>query len=283
MSSSSWWRLARGRGARWGVVILWVLGAVLSYSALRELALMLGFPEALADMWPLVVDVAVWVGSMNALEAGEQRRTMIARYAWVLVGLYAVATVIGNALVAGTEPVDTRLVRALGDEWAHAVSVIAHAAPAVTMVLFAHLAGLLMGEEPRRDGAVDEAPDAPPVAVPAAVPMTAPRPETVPSDGHNPGHVLPAWPALDGPASGHDVATALAVSRPSSGRPMTESPAAAMTAEQARQAAIRLVRRAQASGREVTAADVQRATGRSARQARRLLAAVTAETRRGAA
>src|SRR5580704_19444883 len=66
------------------------------------------------------------------------------------------ATVAGNAPVAGTEPVDPRMVHALGDSWAHCVSQLAHAAPAVTMVLFAHLAGLLVGSPPaaRRDGGV---------------------------------------------------------------------------------------------------------------------------------
>jgi Protein of unknown function (DUF2637) len=146
---STWWHIARGRGARWGVVVLWVLGAVLSYSALRDLAVMLGFSDKLANLWPLVIDLAVWVGSMNALEAGEQHRRTIERYAWVLVALYSVATVAGNALVSSAEPVDPRMVRALGGACAHAVSVIAHAAPALTMVLFAHLAGLLMGEEER--------------------------------------------------------------------------------------------------------------------------------------
>jgi hypothetical protein len=46
-----------------------------------------------------------------------------------------------------------------------------------------------------------------------------------------------------------------------------------MTATEARQAAVRLVRRGRASGREVTAQDVQRVTGRGTRQARRLLTA----------
>jgi hypothetical protein len=106
--TSSWWHLARGRGARWGVVALWVLGAILSYSALRDLAVMLGFPEALGDLFPLVIDVAVWVGSMNALEAREHGRRVVERYAWGLVGLYSSATVAGNALVASTEAVDPR-------------------------------------------------------------------------------------------------------------------------------------------------------------------------------
>src|SRR5438105_1385393 len=126
---SSWWQLACGRGARWGVVVLWVLGATLSYSALRDLAVMLGFPDPLGEVFPLVIDVAVWVGSMNALEAREHGRRLVERYAWALVALSSSATVAGNALVASTEPVDRRLVHALGDGWAHAVSSFAHAAP----------------------------------------------------------------------------------------------------------------------------------------------------------
>jgi hypothetical protein len=83
----------------------------------------------------------------------EQGRPVIARYAWVLVAMYSMATVAGNALVAGTQTIDPRLVRSIGDNWAHAVSGIAHAAPAVTMILFAHLAGLLMGGTARQQPA----------------------------------------------------------------------------------------------------------------------------------
>jgi Protein of unknown function (DUF2637) len=245
-----------------GVVVLWILGAVLSYSALRQLALMLGFPEALADLFPLVVDVAVWVGSMNALEAAEQGRRLIARYAWTLVALYSLATVAGNALVAGTEVVDPRLVRALGDAWAHAVSGIAHAAPAVTMILFAHLAALLMGgraEDHTAAAAVDTAEEAPVVVAASSVPARPTWPAIeVATDGHGRGRAMAAPVAAPAPADDRHVA-------------------AVMSAEEARLAVIRLVRRGHASRREVSTEDVQRVTGRSARQARRLLTAAVAE------
>jgi hypothetical protein len=320
---SAAWHVARGRGARWGVVVLWVLGAVLSYSALRFLALMVGFPDALADVWPLVIDVAVWVSAMNALEAAGDRRPALARYAWVLGAIYAAATVAGNALVAGTEPVDPRLVRALGDGWAHDVSVIAHAVPAVTMVLFAHLAGLLMGG---RDGhglaapvAIEVAtpmatggaavatasgqnlaewpplggqPDGQPLATSVASPVATERP----ADGHETGQDLAVamatgWPH-DGRGHGHTLATErphvgqddghsdgqilampAATERPPSGHPV----AMAMTTEEARQKVMQMVRRGTAAGREVTAEDVARATGRASRSARRLLADARAE------
>ncbi len=251
-SKSSWWHLARGRGARWGVVVLWILGAVLSYSALRDLATMLGFQEVLADLFPLVVDVAAWVGSMNALEARESGRRVIERYAWGLVTGYGLATVAGNALVASTEAVDPRLVGALGGGWAHAVSGVAHAAPAVTMILFAHLAGLLMGGplRPRAD-----------------VVTARSEVELAGKEAPTGGHVLAPWPAASATATVQDMAA--------DGRRHGR----ALTAVEARQAVFRLVRRSRGRGHEVTAAEVQQVTGRGSRQARRLLAAALAEVR----
>jgi hypothetical protein len=289
MSTSSWWYLARGRGARWGVVVLWVLGAVLSYSALRRLALMVGFPDFLADLWPLVIDVAVWVGAMNALEAAAEQRRIIARYAWVLVGLFSTATVAGNALVAGTEPVDPRMVHALGDPWAHNVSQIAHAAPAVTMILFAHLAGLLVGRRPpldesadlRRDlarlqGDLDEARRALASRVPT-------RPASAAARKHD-GEQRPAawsWPSADrshGHYSRHGTAVPVVVQPPTDGLAPGHAGGTTMTAAEARHATVRLVRRARAAGEAVSTEDVQRTTGRSTRQARRLLALAVMET-----
>jgi Protein of unknown function (DUF2637) len=256
--SASWWQLARGRGARWGVVVLWVLGAILSYSALRELALMLGFPEALADMFPGVVDVAVWVGAMNALEAREREQRVVERYAWSLVALYSCATVAGNALVAGTEAVDPRLIHALGDGWAHAVSGIAHATPAVTMILFAHLAGLLMG----RGRAVTSMSGA---MIPEIASAQA-------DAGGDHGHVLPAWPNIA------DTSEAAAEWPAMAGHPNGHGrvSGAAMSAEEAREAVARLVRDRSASGRNITVAEIQQVTGRSERHARRLLAVALA-------
>jgi hypothetical protein len=288
MTTSSWWYLARGRGARWGVVVLWVLGAVLSYSALRRLALMVGFPDLLADLWPLVIDVAVWVGAMNALEAAAEQRRIIARYAWVLVGLFSTATVAGNALVAGTEPVDPRMVHALGNSWAHCVSQLAHAAPAVTMILFAHLAGLLVGRRPqldetaelRRDlarlqGELDEGRH--------TLASAGPTKPASPAVGKHDVDQRPAawsWPSADHP-HGHDSRHGAAVSAvappPAAGLAPGHPRGTALTATEAKRATVRLVRRARAAGKEVSTGDVQRTTGRSARQARRLLALAVME------
>jgi hypothetical protein len=261
---SVWWQLARGRGARCGVVALWVLGAVLSYSALRDLAVMLGFPQALGDLFPLVIDVAVWVGSMNALEAREHGRRVVERYAWGLVALYSATTVAGNALVASAEAVDRRLVLALGDGWAHAVSCVAHAAPAVTMILFAHLAGLLMTGRP----AVNEGRS-----------MMATEVKVTAMDGPDTDDRHAPWPSAHdrpgGRTTGDDRAAVVTAAAPVAHRGHLLDMTTAMTAAQARQAIVELVRQHRGSGRAVTAADVQRVTGRGPRQARRLLVLAT--------
>lgn len=224
--SNSWWQLARGRGARWGVAVLWVLGATLSYSALRDLAVMLGFPAPLGDLFPLVIDVAVWVGSVNALEAREHGRRLVERYAWALVALYSSGTVAGNALVASTEAVDPRLVRALGGGWAHAVSSVAHAAPAVTMILFAHLAGLLMAGRSMHTG--------------VARPAVADAAEDVTDDLEG-GYRPRSWPRPDHPsnrqATGDDQSTSVVTAtRTAADHGHDRAIARAMTAAEARQA-----------------------------------------------
>jgi hypothetical protein len=257
---SAWWQLARGRGARWGVVALWILGAVLSYSALRDLAVMLGFFQALGDLFPLVIDVAVWVGSMNALEARQHGRRVVERYAWALVALYSAATVAGNALVASAEAVDPRLVLALGGGWAHAVSGVAHAAPAVTMILFAHLAGLLMTG---RSGIVEEG------SIEVVTPRMTAMECSPGRDDQAPWAVIAG--RARGPMTGHDPVAVMSAADDGEDHGHVRDMSVQMTAAQARQAVIDLVRQRRAAGREVGVADVQRVTGRGPRQARRLL------------
>jgi hypothetical protein len=174
--------------------------------------------------------------------------------------------VAGNALVASTEAVDPRLLRALGAGWAHAVSSLAHAAPAVTMILFAHLAGLLMAgrsvlTEDARAAVADLSKDV--------------------TDGLEGGHRPRSWPYPGHPSNGHGTGddrstSVVTATRTAADHGSDRAIATAMTAAEARQAVVRLVRE-DASGRHVTAADVQRLTGRGARQARRLLALAAKE------
>jgi hypothetical protein len=237
------------------------------------------------------IDVAVWVGAMNALEAAADGRRIIERYAWVLVGLFSTATVAGNALVAGTEPVDPRMVHALGDSWAHCVSQLAHAAPAVTMILFAHLAVYWSeggrGSTSRRSSAATSR-----NSKRSSTRRGAPSPPWVPpgqlrpplsAAGNHDQERRPAawwWPSADRAHrhdSHHGGAVPPIAQPPTDGVAPGHSRGPALTAAEARRATVRLVRRARAAGQEVSTEDVQRTTGRSARQARRLLALAVIE------
>src|SRR5262245_33429420 len=114
-----------------GVTALTGLGWVLSYSALRQLALSAGMATWAATLWPLCVDVFVFVATLAAI--ADRRRGRPTSYAWALAVAYSAATVAGNVAVAGTDHV------------AQAV----HATPAVTMVLAWHLLSRFFEGSPR--------------------------------------------------------------------------------------------------------------------------------------
>ncbi len=104
-----------------GVTALTALGWALSYAALRQLALTAGMAPWAATLWPLCVDLFVFVATLTAISG--RRRGRPTSYAWALGVLYSAGTVAGNVVAAGP------------DHLAQAV----HATPAVTMVLAWHL------------------------------------------------------------------------------------------------------------------------------------------------
>lgn len=104
-----------------GVCGLTCLGWVLSYTALRGLAMVGGFSGWAANLWPLCLDLFVFVATLAALT--NRWRNRPTAYAWSMAVLYSAATVAGNVAAAGS------------DRLAEAV----HATPAVTMVLAWHL------------------------------------------------------------------------------------------------------------------------------------------------
>lgn len=114
-----------------GVAALTALGWVLSYAALRQLALSAGMAAWASMLWPLCVDIFVFVATLAAI--ADRRRGRSTTYAWALAVAYSAATVAGNVAVAGTDHV------------AQAV----HATPAVTMVLAWHLLSRFFEGSPR--------------------------------------------------------------------------------------------------------------------------------------
>jgi hypothetical protein len=115
-----------------GVAALTALGWLLSYTALRQLALSAGMAGWASALWPLCIDLFVFVATLAAI--ADRRRGRSTMYAWTLAALYSAATVAGNVVAAGPDHV------------AQAV----HATPAVTMVLAWHLlSGFFSGEHGR--------------------------------------------------------------------------------------------------------------------------------------
>lgn len=124
-------------GITGALVLFLALGAfVLSYDALRALALANGVTPRLVWLWPLIVDGAIVVFSLAVLRAslhGER-----AAYPWLLVAMFAALSVLFNVLHAG----DTWLARGIA------------AVPPVALFLSFEL---LMGQvkhEVRRAGAI---------------------------------------------------------------------------------------------------------------------------------
>ena len=127
-----------------GVTALTALGWLLSYTALRQLALSAGMVPWAATLWPLCVDLFVFVATLAAISGRRHGRPTT--YAWTLAMLYSAGTVAGNVMAAGDN---------------HLAQVV-HATPAVTMVLAWHLlSGFFSHGRDRTEGAAGrpEAPD----------------------------------------------------------------------------------------------------------------------------
>lgn len=88
--------------------ILLALGAFwLSFTTLRDLAVLSGIPEGQAWMWPLIVDGVILEATISVVALRESARTA-RRFAWLLLGAGAgvsVAANITHAVVAA----DTRV------------------------------------------------------------------------------------------------------------------------------------------------------------------------------
>ncbi len=268
---------------------------VLSWDAQSWGAGQLGVDAHLTWLYPVVIDGTIVVGTVTAL-ALRRSPYRIRVYVWTMLAGAIAVSVAGNAAHAAAGSV---------------IHMVGSAVPAVALAVSLHLLVILVrhtpgevptpaeegtpasepaagrpgptepqaddghssDQEPVKQAAVERSDDRPPPVEQATGPVTG----AMAAEGDL-GDRAAAAPA--GSANGHDPTLAGVVERTSAGE--ADGPAdgqkvtAAMTAQEARTAAVRLVRRASSSGRTVTTADVQRLTGRKARQARRLLAQATA-------
>ena len=149
-----------GRSSVAGTSLLAVGGFVLSFAALRDLAVRVGMPADLGWIWPLLIDGMI-VEATLAVVALSQRGSRAVWYAWFLLAVGAVVSVGSNGVHA----------MLTGHGWAGAAAA---SVPPVVLLATTHLTVLLM--------AAPEA-SAAPAQVPAAVVVPELQPEPGPDDG----------------------------------------------------------------------------------------------------
>lgn len=76
------------------VLLLAFGGFLLSYNALRNVALQNGYPPALAAIWPLLVDAALVIFSLAIVRASLLQERVW--WPWVLVGVFTAGTIVFN-------------------------------------------------------------------------------------------------------------------------------------------------------------------------------------------
>lgn len=161
-----------GRTSVAGTSLLAVGGFVLSFAALRDLAVRVGMPADLAWLWPLLIDGMI-VEATLAVVALAQRGSRAVWYAWFLLAVGAVVSVGSNGVHA----------MLTGHGWAGAAAA---SVPPVVLLATTHLTVLLMA-----------APESP--AAPAQVPAAVVAPELQPEPGPDNGGGTPAL--VDGHAN----------------------------------------------------------------------------------
>jgi len=91
-------------GAELSIVCLTALGWVLSYSTLQRLATLHGYSGWEARLWPLTVDILVLASTLIAMLTARRGHGPTGE-AWLLAGTATAATLAGNVLAAGDDPV----------------------------------------------------------------------------------------------------------------------------------------------------------------------------------
>ena len=197
-----------GRSSVAGTSLLAVGGFVLSFAALRDLAVRVGMPADLGWIWPLLIDGMI-VEATLAVVALSQRGSRAVWYAWFLLAVGAVVSVGSNGVHAMLP----------GHGWAGAAAA---SVPPVVLLATTHLTVLLMA-----------APESP--AAPARVPTTVVAPELQPEPGPDGGGTSDL---VDGHAIGAPAVEPVGTDAPAALLPPAASdiePAPAPTVEDAAQ------------------------------------------------
>lgn len=155
-----------GRISVAGTTLLAVGGFVLSFAALRDLAVRVGMPDDLAWLWPLLIDGMIVESTLAVVALSQRGSRRAVWYAWFLLAVGALVSVGSNGAHAVIS----------GHGWAGAAAA---SVPPVVLLATTHLTVLLMA-----------APEA--SAAPAQVPATVVAPELQPEPGPDNGSGTPA-------------------------------------------------------------------------------------------
>ena len=200
-----------GRSSVAGTTLLAVGGFVLSFAALRDLAVRVGMPTDLAWLWPLLIDGMI-VEATLAVVALAQRGSRAVWYAWFLLAVGALVSVGSNGVHA----------MLTGHGWTGAAAA---SVPPVVLLATTHLTVLLMA-----------APES--SAAPARVPAAVVAPELQPEPGPDDGGGTPALVdghAIEAPAVEPAGAEAPAALLPPAAPDVEPAPVPAPTVEDAAQ------------------------------------------------
>jgi len=156
-----------GRTSVAGTTLLAVGGFVLSFAALRDLAVRVGMPADLAWLWPLLIDGMIVEATLAVVALAQCGSRRAVWYAWFLLAVGALVSVGSNGAHAVIS----------GHGWAGAAAA---SVPPVVLLATTHLTVLLM--------AAPEA-SAAPAQVPAAVVAPELQPEPGPDGGGTPALV----------------------------------------------------------------------------------------------
>ena len=233
-----------------GVGLIAGLGWVLSYVSLRELALAHGEPPWASTLWPACLDLFALVAGLVAIRGRAEGRPD--RYAELLALGYSLGVIAGNVITV-----------------ADPLGMVIRGVPAATMVLGWHL--VLRRTRPRQAATATQADT---VAMPSVRDVAATMSGDVVT---RPDLVADTTPVAPLGADMADICCDMAGLRKSDMTMALTDARTSVTPVAARQITIGLVRKARVAGRQVTTAEVMRATGRGSRQARRLLNAALAD------
>jgi len=89
-----------GRTSVAGTTLLAVGGFVLSFAALRDLAVRVGMPADLAWLWPLLIDGMIVEATLAVVALAQRGSRRAVWYAWFLLAVGAVVSVGSNGVHA---------------------------------------------------------------------------------------------------------------------------------------------------------------------------------------